>query len=385
MRAAKEKRRGSAAIVWILTSFVVVFVLWAKNAPLDEIVRGPGVLIPASKNQVVQSLEGGILESISVGEGDIVEQRQILAHLSETRYQADVSDLEGQILAIEAKLLRLYAEVELVSEFRLPVRFRAENPELTLSEEKLFNARMAQHQSAVVAAQEQADLQAERVSLMRDMVDRNAMPALELLNAETAESEARAAHEALLTEYQLIRSEEISELLAEIERLRAQVEQSRDQLSRATLLSPVKGIVNTLYVTTVGGVVQPGEPIFEITPLDDELLVEVEILPKDIAFVAVGMPSTVKLTAYDYTVYGSLKGKVAQISADTFEDETSADGTPYYRVIIQVDPASWIDKEDVFEVRPGMLAEAELHVGEKTVMQYLLKPLVKSSEALREP
>jgi len=385
MKAAYSKRRGSAKLVWILASFFAVFSFWAYNAPLDEIVRGPGVLTPTSSTQIVQSLEGGILDVINVREGDSVRQGQPIAKLNETRYLAEVRDFESQILTIEAKLSRLKAELGRKRHFKLSREITEADPVLADSEEQLFRARILQFDSEMTSASEQLDLNLEKLELMQNLADQNALPEIELLNAKSAASDAKAARDQLLSAFELDRSDEISALVAELARLRAQVQQSRDQLSRSKLLAPTDGVVNTIYTTTIGGVVQPGEPIFEITPLDDELLVEVRIQPKDIAFVTIGMPTTIKLSAYDYTIHGSLSGKILQVSADTFEDDQSQDRQPYYKVLVQLDPTAISEKRDVFEIRPGMLADAEVHVGEKTVLQYLLKPLIKSKEALREP
>lgn len=377
--------RSGSRVIWVLSFLVIAFVFWARNAPLDEVVRGPGTLVPASQNQIVQSLEGGILDEIVVGEGDIVAQGEVIARFNQTRFRADVEDLEGQILSREAQKLRFEAEIAATDTFTLPDDIWQRDAELAASEEQLFIARREKHLAAIQSLEEQALLQADRVSLMRNMVDQNAMPALELLNAEVVESESRAALEELGAQYQLERAEELATVVSELAQLRAQVAQSRDQLSRSTLLSPADGVVNTVYVSTVGGVVQSGEPIFEITPLNDELLVEVRILPRDIAFIAVDMPATIKLTAYDYTVFGSLSGKVVQVSADTFEDEQSPNNESYYKVLVQIDPASLEERREVFEIRPGMVSDVELYAGQKTVMQYLMTPLIKSSEALREP
>jgi adhesin transport system membrane fusion protein len=162
---------------------------------------------------------------------------------------------------------------------------------------------------------------------------------------------------------------------------------SNDQLNRAVLTSPMRGIVNTLSVTTIGGVVRPGEEILQIIPLDEELFVEARVQPKDIAGVLPGQEATVKLSAYDYTIYGTLKGKVTLISADTFKDERARDpsGNPHYKVTLQVDTAHLTERQASLQIRPGMQASVELHTGTKTVLQYLLKPLYKSKEAFREP
>ncbi len=385
MKAARAKRRGGATIIWVLAALFVAFVVWANNAPLDEIVRGPGTLVPSGKPKIVQSLEGGILDEINVAEGDTVQLNQGLARLNGTRYRAEVADFESQILTIEAQLFRLNSELELHDQLELPDRFWKEDPELAASEKKLFEARKFQYVSQLDAAEQQMTLATEKVAIMQDMVDQNAMPAIDLLNARVDAGKAREKYDDVKALFQLDRSQEISRLVAELARLKAQVAQSRDQLARSELTSPTEGIVNTIYTTTVGGVVQSGEPIFEIIPLNDELLVEARIQPKDIAFVTTGMNATIKLSAYDYTIHGSLSGTVTQVSADTFEDQQSADQAPYYKVLIRIDPASFEGKSKDFSTRPGMLADAELHVGEKTVMRYIIKPLIRGSEALREP
>lgn len=385
MTGARAKRRGSASLIWILCAFFITFVAWAYNAPLDEIVRGPGTLVPAGKPKIVQSLEGGILDEINVAEGDVVEVNQILARLNGTKFRAEVSDYESQILTIEAQLLRLNAELALEEKLELPKEIWDQDPDLAASEQKLFEARKFQYISQLDAAKEQLTLATEKVAIMQDMVDQNVTPAIDLLNAKVDAGQARASFDDVRAVYQMDRSQEISRLVADLARLEAQVEQSRDQLARSSLASPTQGTVNTIYTTTIGGVVQPGEPIFEITPLNDELLVEARVQPKDIAFVTTGMDATIKLSAYDYTIYGSLKGQVVQVSADTFEDQQSGDQQPYYKVLIKLSPESLEEKAGQLETRPGMLVDAELHSGQKTVMQYIIKPLVRGTEALREP
>ena len=176
-------------------------------------------------------------------------------------------------------------------------------------------------------------------------------------------------------------------MLKELGKLRQNLKGSTDQLDRTVLRSPMRGIVNNLSVTTIGGVVRPGEEILQIIPLDEELFVEARVRPQDIAGVRPGQEATVKLSAYDYTIYGTLKGKVRLISADTFKDERARDpdGNPHYKVTLQVDAANLTERQAALQIRPGMQASVELHTGSKTVMQYLMKPLYKSKEAFREP
>jgi len=169
--------------------------------------------------------------------------------------------------------------------------------------------------------------------------------------------------------------------------LRQNLKSSLDQLNRTVLTSPMRGVVNTVGVTTIGGVVRPGEQILEIIPLDEELFVEARVAPENIANLRRGQEATIKLTAYDFTIYGTLKGTVDFISADTFKDENARapDGDPHYKVTLRVETQHLTPRQSGIEIRPGMQAQVELHTGQKTVLQYLLKPLYKSREALREP
>jgi adhesin transport system membrane fusion protein len=200
-------------------------------------------------------------------------------------------------------------------------------------------------------------------------------------------ADARIKFDESVTQTELDRAQEYSDVLKELGKLRQNLKGSTDQLDRTVLRSPLRGIVNKLAVTTIGGVVRPGEEILQIIPLDEELFVEARVKPENIAGVRPGQEATVKLSAYDYTIYGTLKGTVTLISADTFKDEQARDpdGNPHYKVTLQVDTANLTERQSSLQIRPGMQASVELHTGSKTVLQYLMKPLYKSKQALREP
>ncbi len=191
----------------------------------------------------------------------------------------------------------------------------------------------------------------------------------------------------MVTGTELERAQEYSDELKELATLRQNLKASTDQLDRTQLRSPMRGIVNNLSVTTIGGVVRPRKEILQIIPLDEELFVEARVKPEDIAGVRPGQEATVKLSAYDYTIYGTLKGEVKRISADTFKDERARDpdGDPHYKVVLAVDTENLTERQAALQIRPGMQASVELHTCAKTVLQYLLKPLYKSKQALREP
>lgn len=371
--------------IWLVAATIIIFVVWASRAPLDEIVRGPGELVPSSKAQTIQNLEGGILAELLVREGDVVERDAVVARLDSTQFTGTFKELQGQLFSLEIRLHRLKRELDKAADLDLPSNLLEAAPEVAESESRLFDARLQDYSSAFDAASETLRLREQEVDLLLPMQEKKVVPPIDVIRAQQATSEARGRLEALKSEYELSRAESYSETLAEFFRLKQTRSIRQDQLQRTTLISPVKGIVNKVLITTIGGVVAPGEEIMEIIPLEDELRVEGRINPKDIAFLHPRMRATIKLSAYDYTIFGSLSGEIEHISADTFEDETKRDATPYYKVTVTVDQSSLNGLKGEFEVRPGMTADVELHTGQKTILQYLLKPLFKTTEAFREP
>ena len=371
--------------IWLISATFGAFAAWSYYAVLDEVVRGPGKVVPSSRTQVIQSLEGGILSEVMAWEGQIVPAGATLARLDDTKFEGSYKELESQITALEATLHRLEREMAFAESLDLPQAIQANDPGVAQSEAQLFAARMSEFKSSSEAHASTIALQTREVDMLREMSEQNLVPRLDLVKAEKQLNQVASDAEAYRAEYVLTRSEEYSAALTELKQLQANLETRKDQLARTSLYAPVRGIVNKLLITTIGGVVSPGDAILELTPLDDELRVEARISPKDIAYVTPDMEANIKLTAYDYTIYGSFPGKVIHISADTFEDEHARDSEPYYKVLVAVEAEELEANDEKIEIRPGMLAEAELNVGDKTVLQYLLKPLFKTSEAFREP
>ncbi|SOC08757.1 adhesin transport system membrane fusion protein [Rhodobacter sp. JA431] len=377
--------RKMSLTIWIVVATVVLFLGWSAIASVDQIVRGPGEIVSSSKPQIIQNLEGGILAELNVSEGEEVEPGQLLGRLHDTSYKAQVDDLRAQIAALEIRQLRLEAEMNGFDAFEASIEQEELVPEIVKSESALLTARLSDFQSrkaGAAAVLEQA--RAER-DLMERMYEKDIAPLIDVTKARKGFSDAEAQLNDIITKVELERAAEYSDTLDKLGTLRQQLKLSQDQLERTLLTSPMRGVVNKLSVTTIGGVVRPGEEIMQIIPLDEELFIDAQIAPKDIAFVKVGQDATIKLSAYDYTIYGSLEGKVHFVSADTFKDERKPDAQPYYKVTLRVDLGHLTDRQRSFDVRPGMQASVELHTGEKTILNYLLKPLYKSREALREP
>ena len=375
---------SSSRIIWLVGATVLVFLVWAKFAWVDEIVRADGQIISAARPQIVQNLEGGILAELLVSEGSVVEPGQVLARLRGTQFQAAVDDLADQLVAASIRRVRLEAEMAGQTDFEVAPIFAQHSPTAVASERALLQARQADYQSRVSGAQSVLRETERELASMEDMYRREIVALFEVTNARKAHSDAQNRYNDIVTGAELERANEYSEVLQIIGTLTQELRMAQDQLNRTVIVAPMRGVVNNLAVTTIGGVVRPGEEIFQIIPLDDELFVEAQVRPEDIANVRTGQEANIKLSAYDYTIYGTLNATVDFISADTFKDERRPDIPPHYKVTLRVDLSDLNDRQREIEIRPGMQATVELHTGGKTVLQYLTKPLYRGSEALRE-
>lgn len=379
------RTRGPSLIIWLVGATVLIFLLWAKFAWIDEIVRAEGEVISAARPQIIQNLEGGILAEILVTEGDQVEPGDVLARLQGTNFMTAVDDLKEQIDAAEIRRMRLEAELAGEYGFSVPADIAERSPQIVASEQTLLAARQADFQSRTEGAARIVAETRRELEVMEDLLAREIAALVEVTRARNALSDAEIRYNEVVTGTELERASAYSDTLQELSQLRQDLRVAQDQLSRTIITSPMRGIVNNVNITTIGGVVRPGEEIFEIIPLGDELFVEARVRPQDIANVISGQQATIKLTAYDYTIYGALPGEVLVISADTFEDERRRDLPPTYRATLRVDLTNLDERQSRIEIRPGMQASVELHTGQKTVLQYLTKPLYRSREALREP
>ncbi|MDJ0630968.1 MAG: HlyD family type I secretion periplasmic adaptor subunit [Rhodobacter sp.] len=380
-----EATRGASRIIYLVGLAFVLFLGWAAIAWVDEIVRAEGEVVSSSRAQIVQNLEGGILAELHVRQGDKVEAGQVLARLQDTKFRTAVDDLQDQIDALEIKRLRLEAELAGAFDFDVPADLAARTPHILTSERALLNARQSDYISRRDGAGEIMSQLKDELANLERLYEQDIVALIEVNRAKKAASDAVNKYNEIRSQAELDLAEEYSETLQDLTSRRQEMRLAQDQLKRTVITSPMTGIVNALQITTIGGVVRPGEEILEIIPLGEELFVEARVKPENIASVERGQPATIKLSAYDYTIYGTLKGKVDFVSADTFEDDRNPRAEPFYRVTLKVDMESLTDRQQDIEIRPGMRATAELQTGSKTVLQYLLKPLYKSREAFREP
>lgn len=380
-----DQLRSSRLTIRLITLAVGLFVVWSAFAWVDEIVRADGEVVSSSRSQSVQNLEGGILADLVVRQGDVVQAGQTLATLQDTRFRSAFDDLQNQTDALTIRRMRLEAETDGALEFDVPEDLARRSPRILSSERALLKARQTDFQSRHEGALLQFRQAKEELVNMEQLYKKEFVALLEVNKARDKATEAEIRYNDILTQAELLRAEEYSETLKDLTSVGQEMRLAQDQLNRTVITSPMRGIVNSLAVTTIGGVIRPGEEIFEIIPLDEELFVEARVRPENIASVEPGQDASIKLTAYDYTIFGTLKGKVDFISADTFEDERDPNAAPFYRVTVTVDTNALTPRQKEIEIRPGMRAQVELHTGSKTVLRYLLKPLYKSREAFREP
>ena len=374
--------RRSRALVWIIVCMLVLFGVWASLFSVDEVSKGMGKVVASSREQDVQSLDGGILLEILVREGDLVEAGQPVARLDPTRIRSSVEESGARLRANLARAARLQAEVY-GTEPVFPEEVAAES-DLIRSETELFRQRRDALQKTVDGLLTARHLAERELGMIRQAVSKGAASQVDVLRLESRLNDLALRLDQERNQYYVKAREELAEVSSSIESQR-QISRSRsDMLERTTLTAPVRGLVKQLYVSTEGGVLPPNGRLLTLIPVDDQLLVETQVSPRDIAYIRPGLRATVKITALDYSIYGGLQGEVVQISPDTIQDEVRRD-TYYYRVYIKT-TADYLENRQGrrFAIVPGMVAEVDIHTGSKTVLDYLVKPVNKMREALRE-
>lgn len=377
---ARLKR--SKRFVRLVFLFFAVLLIWAYLALLDEVSTGTGKVVPTSQEQVIQSLEGGVLAKLYVRQDDVVEPGKILAQLDPTVTEATVQESSAKYRAALASSARLTAEVN-GSDLEFPDELDA-FPSLQASETKLYEARKRSLKESLDWLAESKKLAQDELAISQSLTKMGAASNVEVIRLKRQLVELQLKETEIQSDYIVKAREELAKANADVESLSSVIRGRADSLARLTLRSPVRGIVKNIEVSTIGGVVPPNGKLMIIVPLDEQLLIEARISPRDIAYIHPNQPATVKVTAYDYAIYGSLKGKVVSISPDTIQDEVKPEEF-YYRVFIKTETDALFNKTgERFPIVPGMVATVDIHTGSKTVMDYLIKPFNRAREALRE-
>lgn len=373
---------GGAKVIWGCALMLACFIAWAAWFEIVEVSTGTGKVVPSSREQVIQSMEGGILEQLNVSEGALVERGQILAQLDPVKNQSNVGESAAKYRAALASVNRLQAEVS-----EKPLTFDPslqEFPELIRAETELYQTRRKGLAETLDGIQSSLKLVRSELAITENLAKIGASSRVEVLRLTRQRSELELKATEARSDYMVRAREDLAKANAEAQMLEAVIRGRTDSLSRLTLRSPVRGIVKDIEVSTIGGVIAPNGQVMQIVPLDEQLLIETRISPRDIAFIHPGQAAKVKITAYDYSIYGSLDGEVVTISPDTIQDEAKPE-IFYYRVFIRTASDELRNKAGKrFAIVPGMIATVDIRTGEKTVLDYLIKPLNRAREALRE-
>ncbi|MBF8777722.1 HlyD family type I secretion periplasmic adaptor subunit [Pseudomonas fulva] len=369
-------------LITLCAVMLAAFLAWAAWFEVTEVSTGTGKVIPSSREQVIQSFEGGIVAQMSVAEGDLVERGQVLAQLDPTKTSSSVGESEAKYRAAKASQARLQAEVT-GKPLKFPASLR-ESPELIEAETALYTTRRRGLEQTLAGIEDSLRLVRSELKITENLAKMGASSRVEVIRLNRQRSELELKATEARSEYLVRAREELAKASAEADSLSEVIRGRSDSLTRLTLRSPVRGIVKDIEVNTLGGVVQPGGQVMKIVPMDERLLIETRIAPRDIAFIHPDQAAKVKISAYDYSVYGGLDGKVVGISPDTLQDEVKPE-IYYYRVFIRTEQDSLQNKAGKqFAIVPGMIATVDIRTGEKTVLDYLIKPLNRAKEALRE-
>ena len=416
--------KASNIMLWSITAMIALFIIWASFAKIEELTRGQGQVVPTQEIQIVQSLEGGLLQELLVGQGDRVTKGQVLMRLSDVMFSSEERGAEAKSDSLKLKIARLEAEAA-GKEFVVPDELMKKIPDIAQNEQALYRSRQQELKNAISILEDkiltvksdidEAQAQINRLSssrgslqqelsITREMVAKKAVSKLEQIRLEREvndmggqinaqqerisglKSDLSAAEKQKADQMDRFRSQaltELSDVKTQVAQIGESLKSIGDRVSRTELRAPVDGIVNNIAVRTVGGVIEPAQKLIEIVPLDSELKIIAKVSPNNIAFLRVGQPVKVKISAYDSQRYGSLNGKLVRIGASSVSDK---EGTVFFEIEVHTDRNYLGTAQNPLPVTPGMIADTEVITGKRTIMEYILKPFLQARDrALREP
>lgn len=381
-----EARNSSRFLIW---SSVLAFgglLLWASWAEIDQITRTSGQVIASSRNQIIQAPDGGVLEDIFVKEGDQVKKGQTLVHFDKTKTETSFLESKAKLAGLKATVARLQAETAGGGSLAFPPELN-EYPEFRKNQTVLFHNRQTALNEEISALLRSIYLVKEELDMNTPLLASGDVSRSDILKLQRQLAELRAQVTNRKNKYIQDAQAELSKALEDIAGVEQILAQRRDQLAITDIKAPMDGLVRNVRMTTRGGVARMGEEIMQIVPLDDDLIFEAKVKPSDIAFIKPGLTATIKLDAYDYTIYGTLSGKVTYISPDTLNEEgRNTNEQPAYRVQVRTNGKNFQGaNSERIEIQPGMTATIEIRTGSSTVLRYLTKPVTKTiSESMGE-
>ena len=398
--------KGSILVIALIVLTITALLIWSKLALLDEVTTGQGKVIAWSRSQVIQSRDGGVIRALLVREGDHVDAGQRIAVMDSTRFQAGFDEIGSRVKALAVAVARLQAEISGIDGQATPPDYigmlrqynvaeknhqaltdadiLTTNKEIINHESSLYTMRHKALLESISGMEKSRQLAQNELNMTQPLVARGAVSEVEELRLRREVTDlANKINETRNNWYEQTKAELVKQK-TELDSLYYQLLQRGDQLSGTTIYSPVKGVVKDMQITTVGGVLEPGGKLLEVVPSEDQLLIEVKINPRDIAFIHPGQQAVVKISAYESSIYGTMKAVVERISPDTLADETHRDQF-FYQIDVRTQQSSLFSKDGkAHEISPGMIATVDISTGKKTVFDYLVKPLNKAKEALRE-
>jgi adhesin transport system membrane fusion protein len=372
-------------VLYLIAAVVVATISWAALARVDEVTRADARVVPEGREQVIASLEGGILRELFVKEGEQVEEGQDLAELDPTRFKAQQAEGQTKLIALKAQIARLSAEAT-----GRPLVFPPEveaAPDVAQSERDSYNARKHANDEAALSNRRSMDMTRRELVMSEAMEAKGLLSEVEVLHLQRQVNEMSLQTDDRMNRFRQDASTELSKLRTDLAALEEQQAGRQDVLERTMIKSPVRGIVKNIRSNTLGGVIGGGAPIMEIVPIGKQSLIEAHVKPGEIGFLQVGQVAKVKLSAYDFASYGAIDGKIESISPDALGDPDRAVGSndpTYYRVMLRVDSNTLHEKGKPLPLLPGMTGSVEVRIGERSVLNFLLRPMLKSKEAFRE-
>jgi adhesin transport system membrane fusion protein len=386
-----DERQASRTLVWATGFALVVGLAWAGFFSLDEITRGQGKVIPSSREQVIQSLDSGVLREMMVREGDEVEKDQVLLQMDDARSGAGYREANEKYMALLALAARLRAEAydtDLVFPAELSGEVR-----LVEKETQAYKARKNALLESMSAMNASYAAVTRELALTEPMVRNGVMSEVELLRLRRQQADLMGQRAERKNRYITDANNELTRVSSELSQTKENASAREDAYLHTTIKSPMKGVVKNVQVTTIGGVIQAGQAILEIVPTEDEMMVEAYVKPSEVAFLKVGQKAVVKLSSYDFNKYGGLDGELEHLSPDTLKDERQQrrpGANPsdmeegYYRILVRIKDTNLVRNGKKMEATPGMTATVEIRTGQKTVLEYLFRPLQNVTQALRE-
>jgi adhesin transport system membrane fusion protein len=371
-------------VLWLIVFILIIFTIWASVSKIDQIARAQGQVIASSRTQIIQSSDGGVIEEMLVKEGDAVKKGDILVRLDKTKVEASYLEAKSKWMALKAQQVRLNAEIA-GNQPKFPLELK-DYAQFRENQILLLKKRRIAFEQDIQNLEQMHTLAKRELKLSMPLLKSGDVSMAEILKLQRQVADFDSQIINKKNKYfQDIQAElsKVSEDLSSTEQLLAQ---RKDQLDHMELRAPGNGIVKNVRVTTLGGVIKPSEEVMQIVPIEDNLVVEAKVKPSDVAFLKLGLKTNVKIDAYDYTVYGALKGKLIFISPDTISEDLKQGELAYYRIQVQTEGKKFTGRPDQnLEIQPGMTATVEIKIGENTILNYLMKPVIKTlNESLGE-